>query len=162
MVVLITALSFPAFSTSSPPIGHSYNVGDEVPLFANKIGPLNNPSETYQYFDLPFCQPDKLIKKRESLGQVLDGDRLTNTRYNVKFKEQKEELLCKKTFSISEVVQLRDAVARDFYFQMYYDDLPFWGFIGKVEGENMTPDREGYSELECNNGAVSEQNGKIL
>ena len=21
----------------------------------------------------------------------------------------------------------------DYYFQMYYDDLPIWGFIGKVE-----------------------------
>ena len=21
----------------------------------------------------------------------------------------------------------------DYYFQMYYDDLPIWGFIGKIE-----------------------------
>lgn len=25
------------------------------------------------------------------------------------------------------------AVREDYYFQMYYDDLPIWGFIGKVE-----------------------------
>lgn len=25
------------------------------------------------------------------------------------------------------------AVVEDWYFQMYYDDLPIWGFIGKVE-----------------------------
>jgi hypothetical protein len=27
----------------------------------------------------------------------------------------------------------RDAVEEDYYFQMYVDDLPIWGFIGKVE-----------------------------
>jgi hypothetical protein len=26
------------------------------------------------------------------------------------------------------------AVRDDWYFQMYYDDLPVWGFIGKVGG----------------------------
>jgi hypothetical protein len=25
------------------------------------------------------------------------------------------------------------AVKEDWYFQMYYDDLPVWGFIGKME-----------------------------
>lgn len=25
------------------------------------------------------------------------------------------------------------AVREDWYFQMYYDDLPVWGFIGKME-----------------------------
>lgn len=25
------------------------------------------------------------------------------------------------------------AVKSDYYFQMFYDDLPIWGFIGKLE-----------------------------
>ena len=36
-----------------------YNDGDLVPLIANKVGPFNNPSETYQYYNLPFCKPEK-------------------------------------------------------------------------------------------------------
>ncbi|KAK4799925.1 hypothetical protein SAY86_025290 [Trapa natans] len=27
----------------------------------------------------------------------------------------------------------------DYYFQMYYDDLPIWGFIGKVDKEGKDP-----------------------
>lgn len=27
------------------------------------------------------------------------------------------------------------AIREDYYFQMYYDDLPIWGFIGKLEKE---------------------------
>jgi hypothetical protein len=36
---------------------HRYRPGDAVPLYANKVGPFHNPSETYRYFDLPFCAP---------------------------------------------------------------------------------------------------------
>ncbi|CAA2942890.1 transmembrane 9 superfamily member 5 [Olea europaea subsp. europaea] len=31
----------------------------------------------------------------------------------------------------------------DFYFQMYYDDLPLWAFIGKVEDESWVVDGKG-------------------
>ncbi|OVA09980.1 Nonaspanin (TM9SF) [Macleaya cordata] len=116
---------------------HLYSVGDPVPLFANKVGPLNNPSETYQYFDLPFCRPDVVTEQKESLGEVLNGDRLTNTLFELKFREHKNKVtLCKKTLTRYEVAKFRDAIKNEFYFQMYYDDLPLWGFIGKVEEES--------------------------
>lgn len=128
------------FPISSSPLNHRYNVGDQVPLSANKVGPLNNPSETYEYFDLPFCPPDKLIRRRESLGEVINGDHLTNTRYDIKFRENKvAEIVCTKTLGREEVVRFRNAIQKDSYFQMYYDNLLFWGFIGKVEGESLIP-----------------------
>jgi hypothetical protein len=36
------------------------------------------------------------------------------------------------------VSKFRSAVTKDYYFQMYYDDLPLWGFVGKVEREGKT------------------------
>ncbi|XXG65026.1 hypothetical protein AAC387_Pa05g2829 [Persea americana] len=113
---------------------HRYNAGDPVPFFVNKVGPLNNPSETYWYYDLPFCRPDQVIKKEESLGEVLNGDRLTNAKYKLNFREDKDsESICKKTLSMEEVTKFRDAIKKDYYYQMYYDDLPLWGFVGKAE-----------------------------
>lgn len=43
-VLLISTLGFslPSSATASPS-DHHYNVGDHVPLFVNKVGPLNNP-----------------------------------------------------------------------------------------------------------------------
>lgn len=65
---------------------------------------------------------------------MLNGDRLTNARYKLNFREGKDsETICKKTLSSEEVSKFRDAVKKDYYYQMYYDDLPLWGFIGKVE-----------------------------
>ncbi|RZC82457.1 hypothetical protein C5167_045242 [Papaver somniferum] len=116
---------------------HVYGFGDHVPLFANKIGPLNNPSETYQFFDLPFCSPDTIIPQKESLGEVLNGDRLTNSPYELRFRENKDMVtLCKKRLTRYDVAQFRDAIKNEFYFQMYYDDLPLWAFIGKVEEQS--------------------------
>jgi len=113
---------------------HRYKEGDRVPLYANKVGPFHNPSETYRYYDLPFCAPDHPKDKKEALGEVLNGDRLVDAPYELDFKEDKNsKTLCKKTLSKEEVAKLRDAVAKDYYFQMYYDDLPLWGFLGKLD-----------------------------
>ncbi|XP_059430027.1 transmembrane 9 superfamily member 5-like [Corylus avellana] len=134
LTVLFAALSFTDSSAAASPSEHRYNVGDRVPLFVNKVGPLNNPSETYYFYDLPFCRPDPVIWKKESFGEVLNGDRLTNALYELKFREEKSrETLCQKKLKVDEVSKFRTAVHDDFYFQMYYDDLPLWGFIGKLE-----------------------------
>ncbi|KAJ4968645.1 hypothetical protein NE237_015346 [Protea cynaroides] len=133
-LLVFTSLVISHQPARSTPENHRYSVGDIVPLFVNKVGPLNNPSETYHYYDLPFCLPDQLIEKKESLGEVLNGDRLTNALFELKFRENKVlETLCEKQLTRDEVAKFRDAIKNDFYFQMYYDDLPLWGFIGKVE-----------------------------
>ena len=44
-------------------------------LLALQIGPFANPSETYQYYNLPFCLPKGgMTFKREGLGEVLEGE----------------------------------------------------------------------------------------
>lgn len=113
---------------------HKYKLGDPVPLYANKVGPFNNPSETYRYFDLPFCSPDGVKDKSEALGEVLNGDRLVGAPYKLDFLADKEpEIICKMKLSKKQVAEFRSAVAKEYYFQMYYDDLPLWGFIGKID-----------------------------
>ncbi|XP_051153010.1 transmembrane 9 superfamily member 5 [Andrographis paniculata] len=118
----------------------SYNVGDPVPFFVNKIGPLHNPSETYQYYELPFCHPGRVLEKKESFGELLNGDRMANALYKLEFAVNKTgENLCHKKLSKDDVAKFRDAIKKDYYFQMYYDELPLWAFIGKVEDDNTGP-----------------------
>ncbi|XP_028756875.1 transmembrane 9 superfamily member 5 [Neltuma alba] len=137
LFLLCTALALSSSLVAASPADRRYNVGDPIPLFVNKVGPLNNPSQTYEYYDLPFCRPDPIIRKKESLGEVLNGDRLSNTLYQLKFREPKiGETLCQKKLTIDEVAKFKQAIIDEFYFQMYLDDLPFWGFIGRVEEES--------------------------
>ena len=90
-------------------------------------------SETYQYYTLPFCKNEKTKYKPEYLGEVLNGDRLVNTPYDIKFREDiADEQLCKRELTQAEQQKMKNAIIHDFYYQMYFDELPLWGFIGKV------------------------------
>lgn len=46
--------------------------------------------------------------------------------------------LCSKKLNGYEVAKLKNAVFNDFYFQMYYDDLPLWGYVGKIEEDSWS------------------------
>lgn len=75
-------------------------------------------------------------EKKEALGEVLNGDRLVVAPYKLEFLKDKEsESVCKRKLTQEHVSQFRTAVSKDYYFQMYYDDLPIWGFLGKVDKE---------------------------
>lgn len=123
---------------------HTYNEGDEIKLYANKIGPYSQNIETYQYYDLPFCTPPEgKHYKSEDLGEVLEGDRLVTTPYRIHFRRDVEQqVLCSKKLAPEEVEAFRDAVKQDYYFQMFFDDLPVWGFVGKVEHRGPPAKRE--------------------
>ncbi|CAL5427764.1 unnamed protein product [Camellia sinensis] len=134
--VLVTCLCIQVRSDASD---HRYQSSDPVPLYSNKVGPFHNPSETYRYFDLPFCFPDHMKEKKEALGEVLNGDRLVSAPYTLDFLVDKDsEVVCRKRLTKEEVAQFRTAVLKDYYFQMYYDDLPIWGFMGKVDREGRS------------------------
>ena len=77
-------------------------------------------------------------EKKEALGEVLNGDRLVSAPYNLEFLKDKNSVsVCQKRLSKEEVAKFRSAVRKDYYFQMYYDDLPIWGFIGKIDKEPL-------------------------
>lgn len=76
----------------------------------------------------------QVTEKREDLGEVLNGDRMVDALYQLKFREDKDMVtLCEKKLIKGDLIKFRDAVKNDYYFQMYYDDLPIWGFVGKTE-----------------------------
>ncbi|CAI5950181.1 unnamed protein product [Closterium sp. NIES-65] len=124
---------------------HRYGQGDSVPLYVNKVGPFSNPSETYKFFDLPFCQPGKLEEKHQSLGEVLNGDHMVQAPYDLKFRVDHERTtLCKRTLGVKDVQKFRNAVLNDYYFQMYLDEIPIWGFIGKVDSGTYKVESDTY------------------
>ncbi|KAI9160957.1 hypothetical protein LWI28_013116 [Acer negundo] len=142
VAILVTLFSLQTYVRSDGS-DHRFKVGDDVPLYANKVGPFHNPSETYRYFDLPFCSSAPVKEKKEALGEVLNGDRLVSAPYKLEFLSEKDsEIACKKHLSKEEVARFRNAVSKDYYFQMYYDDLPIWGFLGKVDKEGKTDPSE--------------------
>ena len=81
-----------------------------------------------------------MTEKKEDLGEVLNGDRLVVAPYKLDFRvDQDSQVVCKKQLTKEDVAKFRNAVIKDYYFQMYYDDLPIWGFIGKIDKEGKDP-----------------------
>ena len=57
-------------------------------MWLNKIGPYHNPMETYSYYDLPFCAPEKRLEPRTKfagLGEVLEGVEYVNSDLAINF-----------------------------------------------------------------------------
>lgn len=102
-------------------------------------------------------------EKKEALGEVLNGDRLVSSPYKLEFRKNKEpETACKRKLKKEDVAQFRAAVSKDYYFQMYYDDLPIWGFIGKVDKENKDPSDYKYYLYRHIHFDISHNNGRVI
>jgi transmembrane 9 superfamily member 1 len=86
-------------------------------------------SETYHYYSLPFCEPEKKEYESQGLSQVLAGDRTVNSKYVLKFGRDSEKIdLCTKQLSKQDVAKFRNAIASEYYFQVSVCSLPgSWG-----------------------------------
>eukprot|EP00798_Chlamydomonas_sp_ICE-L_P025390 gene25390-11054_t len=91
---------------------NSYKKSDVVPLWASKVGPFSNPSETYEYTSLPFCQtPEGTKWKTLHLGEVVDANRMASTGYLLSFKDDKTNVdACTAALGSAEVAKFRKAV----------------------------------------------------
>jgi len=121
---------------------HLYVSGEEVILWANRVGPYRNPQETYEYFSLPFCKPLENIERSETIGEALSGYELVQSPIKIHFKtDVKSKLLCevKNGLSSSEVEKFTQAVIDQYWFEFFLDDLPIWGLVGDVQETDSVP-----------------------
>ena len=117
-----------------------YKDNEKVLLYVNKVGPYFNPHETYHYYQLPVCRPKKIEHKSLTLGEVLDGDRMAMSEYDIKFKRDVEKKeLCKVQFTEQDLQLLRDAIEDLYYFEFVIDEIPVRGFIGHLEEGGFLP-----------------------
>eukprot|EP00538_Stauroneis_constricta_P011240 CAMPEP_0119558392 /NCGR_PEP_ID=MMETSP1352-20130426/10752_1 /TAXON_ID=265584 /ORGANISM="Stauroneis constricta, Strain CCMP1120" /LENGTH=628 /DNA_ID=CAMNT_0007605737 /DNA_START=23 /DNA_END=1909 /DNA_ORIENTATION=- len=167
LVVLVLA-AFPCGDAAAKikrvKAGKEYNEKDPVHIVVNKIGPFNNPTETYRYYSLPFCHehstkeeekeaaakedvdlPDHnnekqkaAMRHKQRLGESIVGDRRESSPYDIAFKSSVEwRLLCKKQLTAEEVTKFKEVIHKDYFFEMFIEDLPMWGYVGDAENEDI-------------------------
>lgn len=130
--LLVSATIF--FGTASADeITQRYEDNEDVLVYANKIGPFNNPLETYAYFEMPMCPPYSWEHKFPSLGEALVGDELYRMNFTLKFKSATPKtLLCTLTLTEAQAQRLISMVEEQYWYQLYIDNLPMWASLGKV------------------------------
>ena len=124
-----------------------YLDGEHVLLWLNKIGPYANSHETYEYYHLPFCKPDKIEDqpghKVPHLGEVIEGTKYKNSGLHIEFaRDTSQTVVCSQVLSEHDVECFKDALFEDYYYQLYLDHLPILGKVGEITQYSIYTDKE--------------------
>lgn len=80
-----------------------------------QIRPYANPTETYQYYKLPFCKPKERQWDDHDLGELLTGSRKVVTDYRFYFGvDQTYAQLCRLQMTPDTMKAFTDAVDEDY------------------------------------------------
>ncbi|KAH9751372.1 transmembrane 9 superfamily member 1 [Citrus sinensis] len=107
---------------------HKYQQDEPVTLWVNKVGPYNNPQETYNYYSLPFCHASgNPAHKWGGLGEVLGGNELIDSQIDIKFQRNVDKAtICSLDLDEAKVKQFKDAIENNYWFEF------FLGFVGDL------------------------------
>jgi len=131
---------------------HTYDENEPVLLWVNKVGPFNNPMETYPYYNshVPFCNRASELQvahnefhyaRWEGLGSLLEGNNLIHSGIPIKFKRNQEKsTICTMKLDAQKMKYLIEGVEQHYWFSMYLDDLPIWGMVGELIASTTNPD----------------------
>jgi len=128
---------------------HHYKEGEEVVIWVNKVGPYHNPQETYHYYQLPFCRPERMKTRKvrhthNSLGAILEGNDLQDSGLSIKFKVDDVSVpICDLDLTVKRAKLLSLAIKNHYWYQMYIDELPIWGMVGQWVEENENGKKKG-------------------
>lgn len=93
----------------------------------------------YQYYSLPFCDhAGKQKRHKQDLGETLSGSRKVTTPYDLTFLDPVPwRSLCEEYLEAKDIKELKTAIENDYFFEMFIDDLPMWGYLGEVIHEEF-------------------------
>ena len=106
-------------------------------LWENKVGPYNNPQETYNYHELPFCRVETALDEKPThkwggLGEILQGNELIDSGVEFRFRvDQPKTRLCGDVLTRKSARVFQRAVRKHYWYEFVMDDLPIWGFVGE-------------------------------
>ncbi|XP_068659012.1 transmembrane 9 superfamily member 1 [Aristolochia californica] len=140
---IIFLLLFLVHLTSASESDHKYQADDPITLWVNKVGPYNNPQETYNYYSLPFCQPRRNpIHKWGGLGEVLGGNELIDSQIDIRYQKNVDRgTICQLELDAAKVKHFKDAIENAYWFEFFVDDLPAWGFVGELHPDKSNEHR---------------------
>jgi len=105
-------------------VPREFQVGEEVKVKVNKLDSTKTQIP-FDYYDLPFCRPLSIKLDAENLGEVLMGERIENSAYEVQMRADKAcSLLCKKIYSSQEVKTWRKRIREEYMVNMVIDNIP--------------------------------------
>jgi len=79
----------------------------------------------YEYYSLPLCKPENVVYQTENLGEVLRGDRIVNTNYDVRVGVDQEcTILCTQSITAEERDAFVKKINEAYTVHLLADNLP--------------------------------------
>ncbi|KAF2077720.1 hypothetical protein CYY_000967 [Polysphondylium violaceum] len=109
-----------------------FAVGALIPLKVNKISSVHTQIP-YKYYSLEsVCKPERIVDDTENLGEILMGDRIENSAYEIPFLEDEGECKvlnyfakdCNITVGERALKQLQERIEADYKVHWLVDGLP--------------------------------------
>lgn len=78
------------------------------------------------------------LRHKQRFGESIVGDRRETSPYEISYLDSvKWRLLCKKKLVTEDLQKLKDAIHNNYFFEMFVEDLPMWGYIGDTADEDI-------------------------
>jgi len=101
-----------------------YQTGAQVDLKVNKLTSVKTQLP-YDYYTLPFCRPEKIQESVENLGEILAGDSIENSPYQISMaKNEGCKTLCKRTLTNAEKEKFKTMIDDEYLVNWIVDNLP--------------------------------------
>ncbi|KAL1457529.1 hypothetical protein WDU94_007747 [Cyamophila willieti] len=126
--VLVTLISqySPSYGFYVPGVAPvEFKIGEPIEVRAVKMTSVITQLP-YEYYSLPFCKPkNRTIYKSENLGEVLRGDRIVNTPYDLRMaKNFKCNSLCEQAWDTSQQTEVINKIQHEYSVHLLVDNLP--------------------------------------
>lgn len=102
-----------------------YAKGDKLFLKVNKLSSTKTQLP-YEYYSIPYCRPSKIVPNAENLGEVLRGDRIENSPYEIEIRvDQQCKFLCRiPALSSTQAEAFGSKLEDEYRVNMILDNLP--------------------------------------
>jgi len=141
---------------------HEYDFGEPISVKVNSLESVETQLD-YEYYKLPFCQPDNVKQEAENIGEILSGDRIENSLYQVKMKQPSECMpLCKKSYNKNEIRVFKQKILQKYRVNLMVENFPAAQKFKTIttDGDKQVEDfvyERGYPL-----GDVAKQQGKLV
>eukprot|EP00930_Biecheleria_cincta_P033134 TRINITY_DN22948_c0_g1_i1.p1 TRINITY_DN22948_c0_g1~~TRINITY_DN22948_c0_g1_i1.p1 ORF type:complete len:918 (-),score=129.39 TRINITY_DN22948_c0_g1_i1:39-2792(-) len=130
------------FDSESP---HEFLDGEKLDMKVNKLISVKTQLP-YDYYTLPFCTPDGGVEKTlENLGEVMAGDLVENTPYDLRMRENATcTLLCTRQLHHTTKAKIQEFIKNEYTVNFLVDDLPATTRYRGVDGPGELTEMTGF------------------
>lgn len=101
-----------------------YLPGQTVDLKVNKLDSVQTQLP-YDYYSLPFCKPKEVVEAAENLGEIMAGDIIENSAYELQMKKDSAcQLLCKSVYTQEDMEHFATKVKEEYTVNWIVDNMP--------------------------------------